>query len=655
MEAAKRRLAPPQVGYDSAMLPRTAGLLLLLTVLSASSAEFLCRAQQAQSSASVRYQFGDDPDGKLGWANPSFDDSAWPIAQNGLVPSRSRETNRFLCVRIRVLVPNNLNAPLALHLDGLGVQAMAWQVFVNGQPIGGQGDFPPHADPADPPVSPVMILPPSLASPGSVALVTLREWHAPAFIESGVPGHPTAVINLADVLSLSVRASAADALVANGPGYALSALLALAGIALLVFWHYSRGREYLWAAIMLVSPLATAILSTGPVAASLSFHTLTLAWAVVYAAGLIAEIEFMWALFGLRLGWLRILWHAIWIVVWVAEISETYFMESPAFLHLCHIIIVSGIPAFDCILFTVCIREMFRPGGNRAIAAAQSLFEVIVLLGAFGYSVHLALGPFPLDLWNLSIILLDMAIAAMLFRRAWKAWKESSSLRVEFEAAREVQQQLVAPAVDLPGFKIQSVYAPAKQVGGDFFRVLPESDGSVLVVVGDVSGKGLKAAMTVSAIMGALRDYPSRQPTEVLGHLNRALYGQVDGFATCCVALIEQDGRMKLANAGNPAPYCNGQEMAVEPGLPLGMLADATYAETGCQIAPGDRLTFVSDGVLEATNPQGELYGFDRTQAISSEPAERVAQAAQAFGQEDDITVLTLQRQVPEMFLLPSV
>ena len=628
------------------MLPRAPGFLLLFTVLSATTAGFLCQAQPAQTSQPIRYHFGDDPDGKFGWANPSFDDGAWPVAQNGLVPSRSRETDRFLWVRIRVLVPNNLNVPLALHLEDLGVQAMAWQVFVNGQPIGGQGDFPPQADPADPPISPVMILPLSLAPPGSVALVALREWHAPAFIESGVPGHPTATINHADVLRLTVRAGAADALVANGPGYALSALLALAGIALLVFWNYSRGREYLWAAIMLVTPLANAILSTGPVAASLSFHTLTLAWAVVYAAGLIAEIEFMWSLFGLRSTRLRILWHTIWIVVWLAEISEAYFMESPAFLHLCHIIIVSGIPAFDCILFTVCIREMFRPGGNRAIAAAQSLFEVIVLLGAFGYSVHLAVGPFPLDLWNLSIILLDMAIAAMLFRRAWKAWKESSSLRAEFDAAREVQEQLVAPAVDVPGFRIESAYAPAKQVGGDFFRVLPDGEGSVLVVVGDVSGKGLKAAMTVSAIMGALRDYPSHQPTEVLAHLNRVLYGQLSGFVTCCATLIGPDGAATIANAGNPAPYCNGQEIAVEPGLPLGLLAAADYAETHYQLAPNDRLTFVSDGVLEATNPQGELYGFDRTQAISTESAEKVAQAAQAFGQEDDITVLTLQRQI---------
>jgi hypothetical protein len=138
-----------------------------------------------------------------------------------------------------------------------------------------------------------------------------------------------------------------------------------------------------------------------------------------------------------------ILWHAIWVAFILAEIAEAYFLQSPAFQHLCQIVIVAGIAAFDCILFPVCIREIFRPGGNRGIAAAQSLMEVIILLGVLGYSVHLKLGPFPLDLFQLTLTLLDLAVAAMLFRRAWKAWKESSALRAEFEAAQRNPQRAV--------------------------------------------------------------------------------------------------------------------------------------------------------------------------------------------------------------------
>jgi phosphoserine phosphatase RsbU/P len=522
-------------------------------------------------------------------------------------------------VRIRVPVPGNLNGPLALHLDDLGVQPMTWQVFVNGQPVGGQGAFPPHADPADPPVSPVMTLPSSLAPPGSAALVALREWHVPAFFESRVPSYPTANINQARVLSLTVRAGAAETLVANGPEYALSALLALAGIALLVFWRSSRGREYLWAAIMLLSPLATAILTSAPVTARLSFHAQTLAIAAVYSAGLLAEIEFMWTLFQLRSRWIHILWHAIWVAFILAEIAEAYFLESPAVQHLCQIVIIGGIAAFDCILFPVCIREMFRPAGNRAIAAAQSLMEVIILLGVLGYSVHLTLAAFPLDLFQLTLTLLDMAIAAMLFRRAWKAWKETSSLRVEFEAAREVQQQLVTALPATPGFRIEAAYRPATQVGGDFYRVLPGENGEVLVVLGDVSGKGLRAAMTVSAIVGSLRMLPTRAPVEILRELNRSLAGNLrGGFVTCLAMRIHADGAVTLANAGHLAPYRNGEEIPMCPSLPLGITVDAEYTETSLRLAPGDTFTFFSDGVVEAQSPTGELFGFERTGSIKA-------------------------------------
>jgi phosphoserine phosphatase RsbU/P len=615
--------------------------LRLLALLALCCFTLAARAQApASPQPAVRYHYGDN----LQWADPDFDDSSWPVAQNGFVPSRSRDANRFLWVRIRVPVPGNLNGPLALHIADLGVQPMTWQVFLNGQPLGGQGAFPPHANPAAPPVSPVMPVPRSLSLPGSTALVSLREWNVPAFLESRVPGRPAAVIDDARVLELAVRAGAAETQLANGPEYALCVALALAGVILLVFWRSSRRPEYLWAAIMLLSPLFTAMLSSGPVTARLSFRSQTLAWSAVFSAGLLAEIEFMWTLFQLRSRWLRILWHTIWIAFILAMVAEAYTLQSPALQHLCQIIILAGIPAFDCILFPICIREMFRPNGNRAIAAAQSLFEVIVALGFFGYSVHLALGPFRLDLFNLALMLVDLAIGAVLFRRAWKAWKESSSLHAEFEAAREVQQQLVAAPPATPGFRIESAYLPATQVGGDFYHVLPCGNGEILVIVGDVSGKGLRAAMTVSAIIGSLRTLPVGEPAAMLDALNRSLIGRLHGgFVTCLAARLRADGFCSLANAGHLAPYRSGEEIPLSPGLPLGIIADAGYTENTLQLAPGDTLTFLSDGVVEAQLPTGELFGFDRTRAISSQSAQSIADAAQRFGQEDDITVLTLQ------------
>jgi sigma-B regulation protein RsbU (phosphoserine phosphatase) len=98
--------------------------------------------------------------------------------------------------------------------------------------------------------------------------------------------------------------------------------------------------------------------------------------------------------------------------------------------------------------------------------------------------------------------------------------------------------------------------------------------------------------MTVSAIIGALRGCAARKPAAVLAHLNRVLYGQMTGFVTCTGALISADGSMSLANAGNLAPYCNGEELAVESGLPLGIVVDSGYSETSYQLNPGDHLTF---------------------------------------------------------------
>jgi sigma-B regulation protein RsbU (phosphoserine phosphatase) len=160
-----------------------------------------------------------------------------------------------------------------------------------------------------------------------------------------------------------------------------------------------------------------------------------------------------------------------------------------------------------------------------------------------------------------------------------------------------------------------------------------------------VSGKGLSAAMTVSAIIGALRICSDRAPSEVLARLNRVLHGHMSGFATCCAALLDADGGLRIANAGHLSPYRNGEELELEGGLPLGLVADAEYGELHYTLAVGDRLTFISDGVVEAISPTGELFGFERTKAMSREPVETMARAAKKFGQEDDITVLAVSYQ----------
>jgi serine phosphatase RsbU (regulator of sigma subunit) len=226
--------------------------------------------------------------------------------------------------------------------------------------------------------------------------------------------------------------------------------------------------------------------------------------------------------------------------------------------------------------------------------------------------------------------------------------RERARSAAELEAAREIQQRLVPASLPaLAGYKLEAAYRPAEEVGGDFYQVLSQSDGSALVVVGDVSGKGLKAAMTGALAIGALRTLAAENlgPAALLSRLNRQIRDTQDsGFITCLCTRIGPEGAVTVANAGHLSPYRRGEEIPIDSGLPLGIDAGIEYAETQFRLEPGDTLTLISDGVVEAMNSEGQLYGFERTRAISTQSAGSIASAAQAFGQEDDITVLTVER-----------
>lgn len=233
-----------------------------------------------------------------------------------------------------------------------------------------------------------------------------------------------------------------------------------------------------------------------------------------------------------------------------------------------------------------------------------------------------------------------VVVLIILVRLAGADARERARLASEMEAARAVQQLLVAKS---SGDGVEYVYAPAQEVGGDFYHRWDDGKGGFLLVVGDVSGKGLKAAMLVSMAVGALRALPrTTSPAAVLAGLNAALCGQTgSGFVTCCCAWFAAEGRVAMANAGHPNPYADGRELELAAGLPLGVVEQAEYSETRVE---GARFTFVSDGVVEACNGKGELFGFERTREVSGNPAAAIAEAARAWGQNDDITVVTVRR-----------
>jgi Stage II sporulation protein E (SpoIIE) len=233
-------------------------------------------------------------------------------------------------------------------------------------------------------------------------------------------------------------------------------------------------------------------------------------------------------------------------------------------------------------------------------------------------------------------------------RRHIRASAEKAVLEAEMAAAREVQQVIVPErGGSFPGFAVESVYQPARQVGGDFFQVLPAAGGGLLVVVGDVAGKGLPAAMLVSMIIGSIRTAAedSHDPVLILRKLHDRLVGRtVGGFATALAAHIARDGLVTIANAGHLSPYLDGKELELPGALPLGIAESGRFDATRLELRAGSRLTFYSDGVVEAQNKSGELFGFERARSISTKSAAAIAKAAVDFGQEDDITVVTIER-----------
>jgi serine phosphatase RsbU (regulator of sigma subunit) len=223
-------------------------------------------------------------------------------------------------------------------------------------------------------------------------------------------------------------------------------------------------------------------------------------------------------------------------------------------------------------------------------------------------------------------------------------------MALDVRQAQEVQQVILPEGkTKLPGFTIESEYHPAREVGGDFFQILPhKTDGSLLIVAGDVTGKGLKAGMLVALLVGAIRSTAELNPDPefVLRALNRRLLGRGDAQATCLVLRITSEGQAKLANAGHMPPYLNGEALPMEGALPLGMVEGAEFSVMRFQVNEGHRLLLLSDGVVEATNADGKLFGFERVHELVSKAsaAAEVAAAAQAFGQEDDISVISVTR-----------
>ena len=246
---------------------------------------------------------------------------------------------------------------------------------------------------------------------------------------------------------------------------------------------------------------------------------------------------------------------------------------------------------------------------------------------------------------------------------------ERERVEQELRVARSMQQASLPKEVPtLEGWQIAPYYQPAREVGGDFYDFFELEDGRVGVAVGDATGKGMPAAIAMTASCSMLRAvaqaFGSFSPGEVLARVNETLLARIppNMFVTCFYAILEpENGRLVYANAGHNLPCCRRHEHAATTdlsarGMPLGLMPQMSYEEQETVLVPGEGVLFYTDGLIEAHNPKGEMLGTPRLRNLLSERPEGGTDLSatlmeelerftgEGWEQEDDITLLTLER-----------
>ena len=635
--------------------------------------------------------------GDLAAASPAFDDSAWslrdaqdsiaevadedhhadpsgPSGQNGkpqppvqFAPPPGHQ-RPFAWFRLHIkLAPNHgplsllielpvtQNANLAYNSQTLGVD-----VFANGKQIQPEG---PHADALEKYQQVSRLYNLNLDPSETSLTLAVRTIYVPFGYGAYTSffGAHNLQLGPPDALSKSLEMWTAHSLFERLPRLVASILLIFLALFLLALYFSQKGHsEYLWLALHELSQAPLGFVELAGNSARLDqlwyvalYLQLTLLSAYLY-------FEFLIAFLSLRRRWyIRALRYTAPIMALV----------GPA------VVLVGQNTAIGILLAVGLLGSFFWIVGwlifiliTLAVATLRRNFEAGLLLvpllltlvgwvepvltggmsnwGGRGYHSPLTVqaGPIPIHFAAIADFTGLFVIVLIVFGRFLRVQREQQRASSELAAARSVQELMIPhERLETPGFEVESIYNPANEVGGDFYHVQPTPDGGLLVVIGDVAGKGLKAAMNVSMLMGALRRTPERSPAKILESLNRVLVGS-ESFTTCQAAWLGPNGEVVLANAGHLPPYLNSQEVKVHGGLPLGVLPDISYEEVRLYLHPGDRILFLSDGVVEARLPSGELFGFDRVHNLSNQSAFYIADAAREFGQEDDITVLTVRR-----------
>jgi hypothetical protein len=609
----------------------------------------------------------------MGWANPAYDDSKWEQLRGddtwGTQTHPGHTGFAWYRKGIHITGANKSLSILMAPVDD------AYELYWNGQKIGSYGSLPPHGQWWGNGHSVVFPIPVDAAG-NADGVLAIRVWKAPlSSTDQSTSGGLNAapVVGDSTVLAMQAMEPRYKQERQRMPGFLMAAAIFVAGlIAVLLYLRERTQWLYLWLAIYLLADGLIGFRRLDAMNYGLDFVSLQVYLQFVESAQDISLWLLLLTLFGLSgearwRRWTKIL-AAIYLTSQVVDVA-TFFPWQYAGLGLqwtdavtTGLYTLAPLFIFFIVGFGVARRRQMTLWPLAIAAFLYGAYNMTFQLSGQGrrfthwtlidhmqtWGIHVGAytfsAPFLLDLLLFIVLLFTVARHQFMERR------RQSQIELEVKSAREVQHVLIPEAIPaIAGYSIASIYRPAAEVGGDFFQVMPQADGSALIIVGDVSGKGLKAAMTVSLIVGTLRtlaDY-TLKPAEILQGLNRRLIGRIEGgFVTCVVLHLAANGETTVANAGHLPPFRDGKELPVLGSLPLGLSSSVVYDELTFRLQERETLTLYTDGILEARNNKGELFGFDRLSAmLATRPEiEKIVNAAEVFGQEDDITALSITR-----------
>jgi hypothetical protein len=601
-----------------------------------------------------RFKPGDD----RRFAEVSYDDSAWALLRSDESWTRQgyETLTGFAWYRFRIVLPAGASHQSLL----LPTLSSGYQCFLDGKLVHTEGAVTQQGV-ARYSMPSVIDLPSGERNSAQTHVVALRVWFDPRLdrsFEGGPNGTSVPVSSVGESASVKSRLSDFFALQRQDATVILdlSLLFILAGIMCIPLFLMERSnKEYFWYGI--------AATSFG-LMLGIYFDQLTHGWPI--STFLFVSSLFGWGtsaglvLFFCYLLDIKRTWVTALVIIFSLAGAFCSSLENARLIGSRTSDLLSALGG--CLFSAWVILVVARRARQRVLDARLLLVPVTIDFGILflnslrsefptaGTPIEaltqyvLLTYPFQIRVRNLSAVFVLLALVLVLLKRFARIRREHERITADMKAARLIQHLLIPDVLPtIPGLKIEFAYHPAQEVGGDFFQVIPVESGKTLIVLGDVSGKGLPAAMTVSLIVGVIRtlvDFTT-SPGAILAGLNTRLVGRGAGFTTCLAIEIATDGTLVFANAGQLAPYRNGVEIASEAGLPLGIISDLVYPESTLHLVRGDRLTLMTDGIPEAASDH-ELFGFSRTEELSQLSSGRIAEAAQRFGQTDDITVLSI-------------